>query len=345
MVDTVSLDNPAGRDLDLVGETLSDRYRIVDQLGRGGMGAVFRAEDQQTGQIHAIKVLRQSLIDSPEMFNRFRREAQVTSSIGHPNIVTISDFGRTSEGAPYFVMEYLEGLDLGALLRRDGPMPWRRVFGLALQICSALQAAHAAGILHRDVKPENFILLDSSKDDFIKVLDFGIAKRTDREGSVITRVGAFVGTPEYMSPEQARGDPLDARVDVYGVGVLLYHLIVGDVPFRGASEFEVLSKHAKEPPVPPTEANPHVRLPRDAEAVILRALAKAPEERHRAMWELAAALQGVLDEYAQRVTTSAPRLQMQAPAPPPPSTAWPAVIAGVGLGIGLLAAAGYFLLS
>lgn len=345
MVDTVSTDIKARRDLDLVGQVLKDRYRIIDSLGRGGFGAVFRAEDLEQGTVCAVKALRPALIESTEMYNRFRREAQLPSSMGHPNIVDILDSGKSPEGVPFFVMEYLEGEDLGAILRRLGPLPWRRVFKIALQLCSALAAAHQAGILHRDVKPENVFVVAGPSDDFVKVLDFGIAKRTNREGSIITRVGAFIGTPEYMSPEQATGDELDHRVDIYGVGILIYQLIVGEVPFKSKDELEVLNMHAKTPPVRPSVANPHVRLPPEAESLILRALAKRREDRFQTALEMATAMSMVLSDYDELATTDVPRLQMEIPQEPPHNSTWMAVVVGIGLGISVLALAGYFFLT
>lgn len=345
MVDTVSTDVRARRDLDLVGQVLKDRYHIVNTIGRGGFGAVFQAQDLQTGAVCAVKALRPALIESSEMFNRFKREAKLPSSIGHPNIVEILDSGKSPEGVPFFVMEYLAGEDLAAILRRLGPLPWRRVFQIAVQLCSALGAAHEAGILHRDVKPENVFVSQGPTGDMVKILDFGIAKRTNREGSVITRVGAFIGTPEYMSPEQATGDELDHRVDIYGLGILLYQLIVGEVPFKSRDELEVLNMHAKTPPVRPAVANPHVRLPPEAESVILKALAKRREDRYQTAVEMATAMQIVLGRYDEMATTDTPRLQMEIPQSPPDSPTWLAVVVGVGLGISVLALAGYLFLT
>ena len=354
MVDTVSTTQRGRRQIDLVGQTIVDRYRVTQKLGHGGFGAVFLAEDLRTGAICALKALRPALIDSSEMFTRFLREASLPSSIGHPNIVEIWDTGRTSTGTPFFVMEYLEGEDLGRLLAREGPLPWPRVFTIALQICSALHAAHQAGVLHRDVKPENFFLIAGHQNDFIKVLDFGIAKKTGREQSVITQAGAFVGTPEYMSPEQARGDELDRRVDVYGVGILLYNLVTGEVPFKGGSELEILNKHAKQPPAPPSQLNPAV--PDFVERVILRALAKAREDRYLSMQELAQALRDALERDVgdraaapDSLIADAPAawssVSMPVPRPGPAAPTWLSVVAGLTLGVVLLAAAAYFFLS
>jgi serine/threonine-protein kinase len=347
VVDTVKTHHEGvPRKLELSGITLAGRYVIERQLARGGMGAVYRATDVETGRACAVKVLRAELHTSEEMAHRFRRETQVVSSLGHPNVVSVYDSGVTPDGAPYFVMEFLEGRDLGALLEAQGRLPWRRAFGIAEQICSALQAAHEAEILHRDVKPENFFMVseagaDSEHDDFVKVLDFGIAKRTAREGSMITKVGMFVGTPEYMSPEQARGDDLDARVDVYGLGVLLYHLVLGKVPFRGRDEFDVLTQHAKLLPEPPTLADASLELPPDAEHVILRALEKDPFDRYPSMAELGAALRQVLDAHT-RPATSSSRTRLPKPEPEP-SSPWGAVVAGLALGVAILAVAGLLL--
>ncbi len=275
------------------GQRLNDRWTIEQRLGAGGMGTVWRARDHE-GRDVAIKVLRRELVDTEGMFARFEQEVAAASRIGHEHIVEVLGFGYTPEGQPFYAMEYLPGVDLLALIREQGPLPWRRAFALGEQICSALHAAHRAGIIHRDVKPENFVLIERESErgrDFVKVLDFGIAKLIDPELSAVdTRTGVNLGTPEYMAPEQCEGLELDGRVDVYGVGVLLYQLLVGKVPFEGADEYEVLSKHMHERPRPPSEAHPSGRIPTIADAVILQALEKDREHRFSDMDRFARSL-------------------------------------------------------
>jgi serine/threonine protein kinase len=276
-----------------VSQVLEDRWTIETKLGAGGMGEVWRARDHE-GKPAAIKLLKPDLVDTADMFARFRQEVDAASRIGHPHIIEVLGFGHTRAGQPYYAMEFLDGPDLLALLKSNGAMPWRRAFAVAEQICSALHAAHQAGIIHRDVKPENFVLIENEAThgrDFVKVLDFGVAKLTDPElAAVQTRTGVNVGTPEYMAPEQCEGKDLDARVDVYGVGVLLYQLVVGKPPFEGSDEYEVLGKHMHERPVPPSEANPAAGVPSMVDAVILQALEKDREHRFADMQRFAKSL-------------------------------------------------------
>lgn len=296
MSDTVDLTSGKSATGSLIGTTVADRYLIKDQIGVGGMGTVYLAVHQTIRKRCALKVLHPQLVDTEEIFRRFRQEAKAASKIGHENIVDVSDFGTLPSGAPYFVMEYLEGHDLRRVLEREGPMPWRRAFELGLQIADALQAAHDAGIAHRDVKPENFFLTRrGDQEDFVKVLDFGVAKLFGDDQSVVTRTGMWVGTPEYMSPEQAEGVELDHRVDVYGVGILLYQLICGKVPFSGPDEFDVLNQHVTKPPPRPVQMRPGLTISPRAEAVLFKALEKDREHRHADMAAFARAMRKALD--------------------------------------------------
>lgn len=296
MANTVDMDVRKLRTRDLVGQVVDGRYEVIEKLGVGGMGTVYRARHVQIRKQVALKVLLPELVHSGDMFKRFRQEAKAASSIGHPNIVEISDFGTLENGAPFFVMEYLAGIDLAGILKKEGPLEWRRAFGLCVSICSALEAAHKLGIVHRDVKPDNFFVVQRDDRDFVKVLDFGIAKLLGEEGSVVTRTGLFVGTPEYMSPEQAEGLELDGRVDVYGMGIMLYQLVTGRLPFRGKDEFEILNKHLHAKPQVPSEHKAATSLPKRAEAVILKALAKKREERQQSAAELGAELQAAIEQ-------------------------------------------------
>src|SRR5258705_3471444 len=204
------------------------------------------------------------------------QEAKAASKIGHENIIDITDFGETASGSVFFVMEFLEGADLAHHIR-EGAMSLERTRYIMNQVCRALGAAHAKGIIHRDLKPENIFLIErNGQPDFVKILDFGIAKMNslDEGGARLTRTGMIFGTPEYMSPEQAKGDRPDHRVDIYAAGCILYEMLTGDVPFSAESFMGVLTKHMFEAPQPPTQRAPHANISPDVEAVVLKALAE-----------------------------------------------------------------------
>jgi serine/threonine protein kinase len=225
------------------------------------------------------------------------QEARAASKIGHENIIDITDFGETPSGSVFFVMEFLDGNDLAHHIREGGPMPLPRIRTIMNQLCRALGAAHGKGIIHRDLKPENIYLIErEGRPDFVKVLDFGIAKISgfDDSGSRLTRTGMIFGTPEYMSPEQARGDRPDHRVDIYAVGCILYEMLTGDVPFHAETFMGVLTKHMFEAPEPPSRRAPTAGVPMDLEAVVMKALAKDRDQRFQSMKEMAVALEAGL---------------------------------------------------
>ena len=229
----------------VVGTVLGERYRIVEWLAEGGMGEVYRAEHLELGKTFAVKVMRPELSHDAEFVARFKREAIASSRIGHQNIVDISDFGRTEAGRFYFVMEFLDGPTLAALMEKDGSMAPARVIHVGLQVARALAAAHGQGILHRDMKPDNVMLLQRPQQpDFVKVVDFGAAKvASDTSGAGQTSIGMVVGTPSYMSPEQAAGLPVDVRTDVYALGLVLYELLVGKATFDALTPSSIQSAH------------------------------------------------------------------------------------------------------
>jgi tRNA A-37 threonylcarbamoyl transferase component Bud32 len=264
---------------DLVGRILGDRYRILSRLGQGGMGSIYLAEHVTLGKRMAVKVLRPEYSRDAELLDRFQHEARAASQIGQENIVEVFDFGHTPEGEAYFVMEALDGESLARILHRDGPMPVGRAVPIFLQICRALGAAHERGIVHRDLKPENvFILRRNDGADFVKVLDFGIAKGPGTPDSKrLTKAGSIIGTPEYMSPEQASSNVIDQRSDVYAFGVLAYETLTGRLPFDGDTPLATLMKHQSDAPVPPRRLRPE--LPPEVEQIVLRALVKRPEGR------------------------------------------------------------------
>jgi serine/threonine-protein kinase len=284
----------------LVGTVLADRYKLISKLGEGAMGWVFLAEHTEIGKKLAVKVMRPSLCRLPEAVRRFRREARAATQVGSKHIVDVSDFGTTPNGAVFFVMEYLEnGEDLGTALKREGRFKWERVRNILVQLCDALQAAHDAGIIHRDVKPANFYRVPvGDEPDFIKVLDFGIARLANPTDSIVTQTGVVMGTPDFMAPEQAQGRHVDHRADVYSLGATAWALLIGKPPFSGKNEYDVIYKHLNESPRPPSMI---VRdVPEWFDAVILRAMAKEPDERFASMADFAKALRGPSDASTER---------------------------------------------
>ncbi len=223
----------------LKGSVLADRYKILNVIGQGGMGVIFRAEHIKIGRKLAIKVLHPAHITDDEAVVRFQREAVAAGGLGHPNIIEIIDSGKTDSGLPYIVMEYLEGRDLSQILEKEAILPYDIIVPILIPVCEALEVAHAAGIVHRDIKPENILISRFGKGKLIvKVLDFGIAKimeSRDKKSGAITKTGFVAGTPHYMSPEQVMGEKVDHRTDIYSVGVIMYQAVVGRVPFEGGT--------------------------------------------------------------------------------------------------------------
>ena len=267
----------------LLGRVISERYRVLGKLGEGGMGAVYLAEHVFIHKKVALKVLAHDLARREELAARFLQEARSASRIGQENVIDISDFAQTPDGLVYFAMEYLEGMDLGALLRQEGALPWPRTRAIIVQICKALRAAHGQGIVHRDLKPENIFLIErEGRRDFVKLLDFGIAKVTGgpgEEGPRLTRTGMIFGTPEYMAPEQAEGKPADHRVDIYAVGCVMFHCLTGSAPFQAESFMAMLTKHLLEPAVAPSVRRPDLGIPPAVDAIVLKALQKERDKR------------------------------------------------------------------
>src|SRR5688500_7685478 len=260
-------------------QVLGERYEIGGVLGRGGMAEVHRGRDLRLGREVAVKVLRQDLARDPSFQVRFRREAQAAASLNHPAIVAVYDTGedRTSAGAtPYIVMEYVEGETLRDVLRREGVLPPERAMTLAADICAALDFSHRNGIVHRDVKPGNVMITPQGT---VKVMDFGIARAVSDSAATMTSTAAVIGTAQYLSPEQARGESVDARSDVYSLGCLLYELVTGAPPFTGDSPVSVAYQHVREDPRLPSSINP--RIPAELDAILLKAMSKNPANRYQ----------------------------------------------------------------
>jgi serine/threonine-protein kinase len=266
---------------DYIGQTLARKYQVEALIGEGGMGKVYRARQVALDKLVVLKVLRQSLLGDDRTVARFKREAKAASRLNHPNSISILDFGQAEDGALFIAMEFVPGHDLHTVLSKDGPLPESRIVRIGSQVLSALYDAHAAGVIHRDLKPENIMVEQRRNEpDFVKVLDFGIAKIQDGEdGPTLTRTGFVCGTPEYMSPEQARGATLDHRSDLYAVGVLLYQLLTGRLPFESDSAVGYATKHLTEEPLPPSRKRPELRVSPAMERLIMRALSKSPDDR------------------------------------------------------------------
>ena len=275
-------------DDDLLGETLAGKYRIDERLSSGGMGTVYRGTHVLMDKTVAIKVLKPSLAADEKIVARFSREARAASKILHPHAISVTDFGESENGVVFLVMEYLSGQTLKEIIRNDGPMPVARVAEILRQVGGALDAAHAEGVVHRDLKSDNIMLLSTAGTDYAKVLDFGIAKIKEPEGSYdpgLTNPDLVIGTPQYMSPEQCSQSPdIDARSDIYSLGVILYEMLVGHVPFTGASPTAIMLKHLQEPA--PSVLAERDDLPPALGRVVARALAKRPEERYNTVGEL-----------------------------------------------------------
>ena len=347
-------------------------WRVVKVLGEGGMGAVYMGEHPGIGSKVAIKMLHPRFDADERIVKRFFNEAKAVNVIGHENIVNILDFNVADGGRHYFVMEFLQGRPLQALVQAGAPLPFQRVGPILLQCCRALQAAHDRGIVHRDFKPDNVFLVDQAgRTDFVKLVDFGIAKLTDTSNAHLTQTGTVMGTPAYMSPEQAAGDSsIDARSDIYSLGVTMFQMVTGKLPFAdaGPSFGRILAAHLQQAPPLPRALNPDV--PAELEEIILKTLEKRPDDRYQSMSELHDTLLGCMERLGisaelprigerqpstaeQGIRTARqsdpaatpargatlPRSRTVATEPPRPRRVGPALLVGAGAGIAIAIAA------
>ena len=280
----------------MIGAVLGGSYEVIRMVGEGGMGRVYEARHQRlTTKRFAVKMLHPDLARQPDVVTRFQREAEASSVISHPHVVDVYDVSSTPDGRPYIVAELLQGEELGNHLDRVGRMTATGAAHVVRQVCAALGAAHTAGIVHRDVKPENVFL--SGDGALVKVLDFGISKVADNKDG-LTKTGTVMGTPDYMAPEQARGDKVDARADIYAAGAILYRAVTGRKPFEGLDPMATLTAVLTQEPPRPSELNPLVPLA--LEMVIQKAMAKNPAERFQTMADLDQALLP-FDEQAEQI--------------------------------------------
>jgi eukaryotic-like serine/threonine-protein kinase len=281
----------------LIGRTINERFKISGLIARGGMGKVYRAEQAPLGRKCAVKVLNPNYSgdSDPEFHKRFFLEASIASKLTHPNTVTIFDYGKTDDEIYYMAMELLEGVTLHRAIRENGPFPEDRAAHVGRQICRALREAHTHGVIHRDLKPANiFLVVHGDEPDFVKVLDFGLVKNvSESRGEDITQTGLFMGSPKYMAPEQINGDRVDARTDIYSLGIILYEMMTGKVPFDRPNSVNILMAQVNEA-VPPMRAiNPHIDVSPGMEEAIFRCLEKDMERRFSSMDELLQSLKRV----------------------------------------------------
>jgi serine/threonine-protein kinase len=303
----------------LIGRRIAGKFVVEKFLGGGSMGGVYRARDDLLERKVALKVMNPEVAVDPSYVSRFHREAKAASRLDHPNSMRVIEFGAEPDGLLYIAMEYLEGRDLYKVIHEDWPLSEARIADVMMKALAAISVAHEMGVIHRDLKPENIMILDRKDDegqDIVKVCDFGIAKITETDkdpgapegapktaGTKLTTAGLVVGTPEYMSPEQARGEKLDARSDLYAMGIILYQLLTGRTPFMGESPLAVVLAHVNEEPAAPSTHYPGVH--KGLATVCMHAIAKAKEERFQSARDMRAALKAAIEGRAIPLDTRA----------------------------------------
>ncbi len=311
-----------GRDI------LNGQFQILQKIGSGGMGSVYKALQPAMNRMVAVKILHPKLANRKDLVSRFRREARAMSHLTHPNTVKVYLYGELEDGSLYIVMEFLEGRNLNQTVRAEGPMPLERGLPILIQVCHALEEAHRQGIIHRDLKPENiFISQQGGMKDFAKVLDFGLAKVTEREmrpGSIIlTQEGMVFGTPEFMSPEQAQGKTLTASSDIYSLAVILYEVLTGKLPFEAKNPMEYIQLHVTAKPKPINERVAGKTFPPLLWTVLEKALAKKLEDRFESAADFANALQAVLNGATELPSTGGANGAARPPMPSAGAVATP----------------------
>ncbi|MGE5186525.1 MAG: protein kinase domain-containing protein [Acidobacteriota bacterium] len=274
---------PPGKTQEFVGREIAGRYRILTKLGEGGMGAVFKGEQISLKRQVAVKLLKPDLSANPQLLARFKIEAEAVAKLKHPNTVDIYDFGQDTDGTLFIAMEFIEGRSLRSAIHSEAPMPPQRALHIAAQVAASLADAHAHSIVHRDLKPDNVMLQDRGRQrDIVRVLDFGIAKLRDDSRATqqaMTQAGDMLGTPQYMAPEQIKGEAIDGRTDVYALGCMLYEMLTARLPFEAATIMAMLSKHLMEGVVPPSQRRPDLPLGAELDRLVLTAMMKQPQAR------------------------------------------------------------------
>ncbi|MCC7043095.1 MAG: protein kinase [Acidobacteria bacterium] len=303
-----------------VGQTLDGKYRLDSRLGAGGMGAIYKATHLMLDKQVAVKLIKPELVTSPDLVRRFQREARAAGNLNHPNIAAAYDLGQTPDGTLYIAMELVNGPSLKDVIRTTGPITVDRAVRIMRQVGSALALAHRHNIIHRDLKPHNIMLATDGRHEVAKLLDFGIAKTFDDASTQLTATGFVLGTPQYMSPEQAAGRPIDGRSDLYSLGIILYEMLIGEVPFNDPSTPAVLVKHLTEVPAPPSRRRPDVAVSPELEAIALRLLAKDPADRFQSADDFLSALPAETGTATAIVT---PQYDRTVILPPPGSAASP----------------------
>jgi serine/threonine-protein kinase len=295
---------------DLVGQIIAERYHILKKLGEGGMGQVYLAEHVKMGRRSAIKVVNPAMMHDPDTIARFNREASNASRIAHPNVCAVYDFGETADGLVYLVMEFVEGEPLGTVLEREGALPLERAAAIFFQVAEALQAAHELGIVHRDLKPDNVMIARGRGGaPLVKVVDFGIAKAVEgpdgADRQKVTKTGLVIGTPEFMSPEQLAGDPLDGKSDLYALGLVFFRMLTGQLPFVAETVQETMVKRLTDDPLTLAMTRPDLRFPATLQTCFDSALARNPVDRYPSVARFAAGVSQVLG--AGGIQAAAPR--------------------------------------
>ena len=302
--DGAAVRRPGERADPFLGRVIKGRYRVERQAGRGGMGTVYLAEQLSVGRKVALKVLRGDFAREEGFVARFQQEAKLVASLNerrNPRVTLVHDFDQTEDGSVFIVMEWLEGRVLNEVIQRDRGLDLPRAVRLATQIAEGLEAAHRTNVVHRDVKPQNIMVLEAGDD--IKLMDFGIARLRD-SGTNLTRTGTMMGTPAYMSPEQIEGQEITEKTDMYAFGIVLYEMLTGVVPFRASTQAAVLTKQLQEQPVPPSRLRPEI--PQELEAIVLKALEKDPAKRERDMAAMVRALREMSRQLGEVSTDTSP---------------------------------------
>ncbi len=290
----------AGSALWKPGSIIRGKYKLLAKIGEGGMASVYRAHHELLNEPRALKVIGWDLARDQQFVQRFKNEAIITRKLQHPNAVRVDDLDIAEDGRPFIAMELVQGESLKARMIRSGPLAAAEVLGIAHQVCEALEAAHALGLIHRDIKPDNIVLVPRPEaPPLVKILDFGIARLKEaapdagRAGVTLTETGAVIGTPDYMSPEQAmgkRGDELDGRSDLYSLGIVMYRMLTGELPFKAETTVEMILHHIQTAPRPPQHLKPALGIPESISTLVMKALAKNRDERHTSAAAMAQAI-------------------------------------------------------